>query len=56
MENFEMWLDSFKRGVKYNVDREEKAREELTTLYRVLLLQNEQFKNEIEDLKSRLED
>ncbi|MBN1469506.1 MAG: hypothetical protein JW924_12340 [Fusobacteriaceae bacterium] len=56
MEHFEIWLDSFKEGVQFfDSKKEDEARKELKNLYGVLLLQNEHFRSEIEDLKERLE-
>lgn len=56
MENFEMWLDTFKEGAQFDSKKENEAREVLKNLYGILLMQNEHFRNEIEDLKERLED
>jgi len=55
MENFKMWLDEFKYGSQFDFKKESKAREELETMYGILVLQNEQLKEEVEDLKCRLE-
>lgn len=57
MDNFEMWLQEIKEGVKTNdISKAEKAEIELKNFYAILLVQNEMFQEEIEDLKSRLED
>ena len=57
MENFRIWLESYKEGVQFfDSEKEDKAKKELEYLYGALLLQNEHFRNEIEDLKERLED
>ena len=57
MENFEMWLQEFKNAIIENDNlKTEQAEKELKNFYEMLLMQNEHFRNEIEDLKCRLED
>ena len=57
MENFEVWLQELKEGVKENnIVKVEKAETELKNFYGMAIMQNEHFRNEIEDLKCRLED
>ena len=56
MENFKMWLEELKKSAKVNdLKKIEKAETELKNFYEILLMQNEFLKEEIEDLKSRLE-
>lgn len=57
MENFEMWLDELKQGIKENdTAKAENAEKELKDFYGLALMQNEHFRSEIEDLKEKLED
>lgn len=56
MENFEMWLDELKQGIKENdIAKAEKAETELKNFYGILLMQNEQFKEDIDYLKNEIE-
>lgn len=57
MENFEMWLDELKQGIKESdTVKSENAEKELKDFYGLALVQNEYLTSEIEDLKERLED